>query len=493
MRTASNPFIPLLSADEADETDLDPRPLRQTDGFRRVDDNASNGFRSLTDDGNALRLIDLYGDRLLYVPQWETWLVWDKKRWCRDERGYVVELARKSARFISTAEAMLVKKDDDVKALNAWSKTSQSAAHINAAISLARSDSRVNRSHKELDCHPWFLNVANGTIDLQSGYLYDHDIGDQITKLVEVAYDPDATAPRWEKFLLEIMDGNAEMVSYLQRAAGYSLTGSTREECMFVMHGTGRNGKTKFIEAIRHVLGDDYAQVMPAGMLMTQQYEGVPTDVARLEGARFASGSETEKGRVLAESKVKQITGGDKVAARKMRQDFFEFYPQCKIWLATNSKPRILGGDHGIWSRIRLIPFEVRFEDEQQDQNLGQKLLAEREGILAWMVAGAVSWHKEGLRDPVKVLVATRDYRNEEDPLSAFLSDADVVAQGMTSVVPLKDLLAAFKTWHLRERDELLVLTSRQLSTQLQDRGYAVVPGSANKRVVSGIGLKVKS
>jgi putative DNA primase/helicase len=255
------------------------------------------------------------------------------------------------------------------------------AASLRAMVDLARSEPGIHVSPDDLDRDPWRLNVLNGTLDLRTGELEPQDPDDLITKLAPVEYDPEAKCVTWLGFLDRIMDGNQDLIDFLQRAAGYSLTGETTERVLFVLHGVGRNGKTTLLESLQAVLGE-YAKVMAAEMLMARKNDGgIPNDVAALKGARLVTASEAEEGTRLGEAKVKQLTGGDTITARFLYGEFFSFRSEFKIWLATNHKPDVRGTDKAIWDRLPVVPFSVRIPDEEVDARLPQKLL------------DAVAWH----------------------------------------------------------------------------------------------------
>lgn len=275
----------------------------------------------------------------------------------------------------------------------------------------------------------WLLNVLNGTIDLCTGSLRPHAREDYITRCVNVDYDPDAKCPTWERFIHQVFGGNAEIIAFVQRAVGYSLTGKIVEHVLIVLYGLGSNGKTTLIDALHYLLGPSYAKHAPTDLLLARRGEHHPTELATLHGARLVTAAETGEGRRLAESLVKQLTGGDPVTARRMRDDFWQFRPEFKLWLATNHRPQIRGTDHAIWRRIRLIPFDVTFhtaetgKTPQQDQTLPARLREEATGILAWAVRGCLAWQSQGLGAPDAVRDATEAYRAEMDVLAMFFEE----------------------------------------------------------------------
>ena len=273
----------------------------------------------------------------------------------------------------------------------------------------------------DLDKHPDLLCVQNGTIDLCSGDLLPHDKEHFITMLVPCEYNGNIDAPRWKKFLDEIFAGDQELIHFIQKTVGYSLTGSTEEHCSFFCYGTGRNGKSTFLEVISEIFGDYAVNIQPETIMVRQVQAGPTSDIARLKGARFVTSVEPNEGARLNEGLLKQLTGGDKVTASKKYENEFEFTPEFKLWMATNHMPTIRGTDLGIWSRIRLIPFNVQIPEEKIDRHLKYKLLEEMSGILAWAVEGCLLWRREGLKPPQAVLTANSKYKEEMDVLTTFL------------------------------------------------------------------------
>ncbi len=395
----------------------------------------SNGHRipqhparfNMTELGNAERFVARHGDDIRYCYPWGRWLVWNGARWERDESGKVHKRAKDTVRSIY-AEAAAEGDDEQRKALVKHARGSEAKNKIEAMLELAKSEVPV--SPDELDANPLLLNVPNGTVDLRTGELLPHRRENLITKMAGAEYEPDAPAPAWATFLERVQPGE-ELREFIQRGTGYSATGDTSEQCMFINHGpSGANGKTTFQEAAAGALGD-YAMRTPTEMLLAKRGGGVPNDVARLKGARFVAASETEEGRRLAESLVKDLTGQDTISARFMRAEWFDFKPTHKLWLSTNHKPEIRGTDNGIWRRIRLVPWAVTIPPAEQDRKLSEKLRAELPGILAWIVRGCLAWQREGLRAPDEVRRATAEYRAEMDTLAAFLADRCVVREGV--------------------------------------------------------------
>ena len=399
----------------------------------------------LTDLGNAGRLVAQHGHELRYCYPWGKWLVWNFCRWTPDNTGEIMRLGKETVRQIY-AEASALTDEDARKNLAKHALRCEAAGRITAMLDLANSEPGIPVLPEQLDADPWALNVLNGTIDLRTGQLRPHRKEDLLTKLAPVSYDPGARCPTWERFLLEVMSGDMEMVRFLQCAVGYTLTGLTFEQVMFLLHGKGANGKSTFLETLRSMLGPEYTVQIRPETLMVKQGDGIPNDVARLRGARLVNARETEEGKRMAESLVKEMTGTDTITARFLRQEYFDFRPEFKLFLAANHKPTIRGTDLAIWRRIRLIPFAVTFPEDRQDKQLAKKLLAEIPGILSWAVQGCLAWQAMGgLGTPAAVRAATEEYRAESDTLAAFLSDCTIEdPQGQAQAGPL---YTAYKSW----------------------------------------------
>lgn len=427
--------------------------------------NTTNGSHSYlrTDLGNAERFVNGCRGKAMWCGARRSWLVWDGTRWVWDDRKHIVRMAHRVARTIF-ADAQHTEDQEEQKQIAKWAMTSQSEARINAMISQAAPYLAVGI--EELDTDPWVLNCQNGTLDLKTGTLKKHDPADLITKIVPVEYDPDAKAPRFEQFLRETLV-EEDLISFVKRFSGYTLTGVTRERVMTILYGFGKNGKSTLVELLQKVLGD-YSTNTDVETLLTKRGGGVPNDVAALKGARFVSAAEVEKGRRLAESKVKQLTGNDTVTARFLHGEFFDFKPEFKLWLSTNNKPEIRGTDDAIWDRIRLIPFTQRFEGSKADPNLPETLREEMNGVLAWLVEGCLEWQEHGLCEPVRVTEATQGYREEMDTLAAFFEEHCVIHPN--AEVPATPLFNRYKRWceDALEPQE----TQKAFGMRLSERGF---------------------
>jgi putative DNA primase/helicase len=438
-----------------------------------------------SDLGNAERFVDMHGDKVRWCPARKSFFLYDGTRWAPDERGHVVKLAHETARSIFK-DAAHETDEAKQKEIAKFAVASQNKNRIDGLLSQAKPYLAVGMD--ELDRDPWALNCENGTLDLRGGELRAHDPAALITRVVPVEYDPDARCPRFEQFLKETLVDKA-VISFVKRYAGYTLSGVTRERLFAILWGGGKNGKTTLVELLQDAMGD-YATNTDTETILAKKYQGVGNDVAALKGARFVSAAEVERGRRLAESKVKQLTGSDTVTARFLFGEPFDFRPQFKLWLSTNNKPVIQGTDDAIWDRIRLIPFEQRFEGSKADLKLPEKLREELPGILAWMVEGCLEWQEHGLGEPERVKAATDQYRSDMDTLAAFLEDRCIVRRD--AVAQATPLYKEYRMWcdDAGERPE----TQKTFGMRLTERGFESARSSSGvnkgRKVWHGIGLR---
>jgi putative DNA primase/helicase len=357
----------------------------------------------------------------------------------------------------------------------------ENAGRMTACLELARSEPGIPILPAQLDSDPYLLNVLNGAIELKTGKLREHRREDYITKLAPVEYDPDAPCPLWEKSLSQWMDGNDDLVGYLQRVIGYCLTGDVNEHALWFLYGTGANGKSTFLGTLLAMLGDYGIQAV-SELLMERKHEAHPTERADLFGRRFVATIETDEGKRMAEALMKQMTGGDKIRARWMKKDFFEFSTTQKIFLAANHKPVIRGTDLAVWRRIKLVPFTVTISDEEKDKYLSDKLKAELPGILAWAVRGCLEWQENGLGEPDEIRQATAAYQAEEDTLAAFLAECCQLHAELEWRA--SDLFAAYQRW---TGDKLM--TPKAFGQKLKAKGFQSTRGHGGVRSWKGLGL----
>lgn len=445
-------------------------------------DAAARAAIPLTDYGNAERLVMEHGEELRHATG-IGWLVWDGRRWRRDARNKDVTRRMKATVRALRREAAEADQGDGSAKLFAHANKSEQSARLAAAIQLAESEIDVDAEPADFDADSMLLNVLTGTIDLRTGKLRDHNPSDLITRLAPVEFDADAECPTWLRFLDDVFDGDAELTNFAQRAVGYSLTGETGEQCLFMPYGMGANGKSTFIETVAALLGD-YTEHADAASFTTGRAGSVRTDLAKLAGARFVPAVEIEADARMAEVLVKQLTGGDEIVARKLYQDEFTFRPAFKLWLAVNHLPEVRGDEHAIWRRIRVVPFDVTIA--KPDQSMPARLRDELPGILNWAIAGCLDWHSNKLGSAAKIDAATALYRAEADPLRAFLDDKCTLADD--AKIGVSELWAAYCD-HVAEQNEAL-MTKQAFGERLVTRGVTK-QRDAHSRYWSGIELRV--
>jgi putative DNA primase/helicase len=351
----------------------------------------------LTDLGNAERFVAQHGAKVRFVYQWSKWLVWSGKRWEIDDSGAVMRLAKRTTKSIYSEAAKSVKSEDADK-VAAWAKSSQSPARLEAMVELAKSELPIPISHEALDADPWLWNFENGTVDLRSGKLQPHDRGDLLTKSTGIDFptEPGEDTPLFSEYLGTTFANDQELIGYQQRLMGAAAVGAQIEHICPIFYGTGANGKSVYTSTMQAVFGD-YAMQAPPGLLMTQKGDRHPTELADLFGKRLVIISETRDGQRLDEGLVKSVTGGDKIRARRMREDHWEYFPSHLPVVVTNHRPIVRGNDHGIWRRLRLVPFTVTIPPEKQNKKLTTELRAELPGIAKWVVEGCRKWQADGL------------------------------------------------------------------------------------------------
>ena len=420
----------------------------------------------LTDLGNAERFAKEHGATARYVSAWRRWLVWDGTRWKPDDGPRVMQLAKATAKRIID-EAKHHEDSSRQKAIaNHW-LASQARSRLEAMIALGASEEPIPISHESLDDEPWLLNCANGVVDLASGELLPHNSGRLITLSTGVEYvdRPGYDSPLWDSFLERIFGGNQELIRFNQRLAGLALIGEQREHLLPVCYGGGANGKSVFVNMLQHALGD-YASSAPPGLLMATRSDRHPTELAALFRKRLVVVAETKDGQRLDEGLVKSITGGDRITARRMREDFWQFDPSHLAIVVTNHKPVVNGTDYGLWRRLRLIPFNITIPPEERDAGLPDKLRDEAPAILRWMVQGCLDWQRDGLREPEAVMLATGEYKADSDVLGRWLDDECVIhAAGSMKA---GDAYRRYQQWCDRGGEDAIKL--RSFGEQLKDR-----------------------
>lgn len=436
----------------------------------------------LTDIGNAERLIARHGHNLKWSESRKSWFCWDEKRWKRDECLQVEQWAKDTVRAIPLVEGPVAEDGDD---LLVYARKCESNDKVKSMLSRARAENGIPTTFESFDADPYLLNCLNGTLDLKTGELRKHNREDLLTKLCPINYDDKAKAPRWEQFLGEIFDDDQELIDFIGQTVGYSLTGDISAQCMFVLHGSGANGKSKLINTVQALLGE-YGEHTPIETFMLRNNNNMSNDLARLRGARIVTASETNEGQRLNESLIKQVTGGDPITARFLREEFFTFKPAFKLWFSVNHKPNISGTDYGMWRRVRLIPFSQNFPigDPRRDDHLQDKLNAELPGILSWAVRGCQDWLRNGFKIPDAVKSATEEYQRESDSVGEFIYERCIT--GTDYYVKAGDLYQAYTKW--AESQGVKAINSTLFGRRLSNKGFQATHGR-NGQVRQGVGL----
>ena len=452
---------------------------------------------------NSYRIRHYYKGRLWYALGLG-WVMWTGKFWRSDPTsegsiatGFVDNLSRLIARESAALSRSASEESDEdrrtalmeqAESLLKWAVQSENERTIAAGLKLTKHALLIE--YGALNADPWLFNVQNGTVDLRTGMLRPHDPDNLITFISPVTYNSVATCPNWERFLLEVFAGDAEMVAFIQRAVGWSLTGVVKERALFFLYGhAGKNGKTTMVEAIMKLVGNygescyGYGRKVGAETFMkSRNMEDNQRKAATLAGPRFICTSEVDEEHRLNEQLIKDITGGDTIEGRRLYQEAFTFKPQFKPWMYGNHKPEIRGTDDAIWSRVRLVPFEVSFKG-REDLELGEKLEAELSGILNWAIQGCLDWQRHGLNPPEKVQAATREYREEMDVFGPFIRECCVIHR--EAEVRANNLWSAYKAWcadnSQREQNQT------KFGKYLTAKGFTVERSNGIKRM--GIGL----
>lgn len=435
--------------------------------IQTVDEEKMRAY-TFDDMGNAERFVDLFGENVRYCYTEKKWYFYNSMRWSVDNLGVILRMADKCVEAMK-AEAKLYLQADE-----------ESGGDMAKAFEKHMKSSRSNKSKKamlneiehhlpilpiQMDRYKMALNTPSGIINLKNGDVKAHNPEYYFTKITSVDCADAADCPRWLAFLDDIFAGDKDLIRYIQKAVGYSLTGSTAEQCAFFLYGTGRNGKSTFIDVIRDVFGDYAANIQPETiMVKSSQSNAINSDIARLKGARLVTSVEPNEGVRLNEGLLKQLTGDDTVTARKLYSEEFEFKPEFKLWMATNHKPIIRGTDTGIWRRIHMIPFNVQIPEDKVDKNLTHKLKAEMTAIFKWCIDGCLMWQREGLQMPAAVLKSVREYRREMDVISAFIEDKCT----LEGTVQASMLYAAYASW--ADSNNEYCMSNTKFSTELAKR-----------------------
>lgn len=427
-----------------------------------------------SEDALALAFTRRYHHDWRYVALWGKWLMWDGRCWRHEETLAATDLIRQVCRH-----AAMRADSQRVAAKLVASST------VGGVERLARTDRQHAATADEWDADIWLINTPGGVVDLRTGRMRPHNRADRMTKITTATLAPGSTCPTWMRFLDEATGGDTELQAYLQRVFGYCLTGSTQEHALFFLYGTGANGKSVFVNTLFTLLGG-YAANAPMDTFMETRTDRHPTDLAGLRGARFVGATETEQGRRWNEAKIKEITGGDRVSARFMRQDFFTYVPQFKLVIAGNHKPAIRNIDEAMRRRLHLIPFTITVPPEKRDKQLQAKLLAEANGIFSWGVEGCLAWQREGLRQPKCVADATEEYFEAEDALGRWLEERCVRHANAKALTA--ELFSDWKRW--AEAAGEFVGSQKRFADLLLTRGMDKWRNGVGLRGFRGVGLK---
>ena len=422
---------------------------------------------NLTDAGNAERFAEMFQNQIKFCAAFNKWFVWNGKYWKNVDKSvidnYVIDAAR--SMFIEASTISDVEKRD---ALLAHAKKSEHFTKIRACMELAKGMPKIAVRVDDLDRDIYLLNCENGTIDLKTGKLRPHDPKDLITKICNTRYDENCPIPMWTQLLEKVTNGDKNGMQYIQRVLGYALSGDISEQAMFILYGTGSNGKSTLLNTFSELLGE-YAAGTSSDTFMQKKNDAVNNDIARLKGARFVTAIEMEENKRLSEPLIKSVTGGDKLVTRFLYGEYFEYIPQFKVFLAVNHKPIIRDTTNSIWRRLFLIPFTNTFTEKERDKTFATKLVkTELPGILAWAVQGFLMWDRAGLKPPEYVKTAGEQYREEMDSFATFFSECCIESE--KGRVSNKMLRAKYDEW-CKENGEF-ALSQRPFSQKLIERGF---------------------
>jgi len=432
----------------------------------------------MTDRGNAKRLAAAANGHIVFVNKSQTYLIWNGNYW-QEEKSIPVQLA-----IFAMDMLLRIAEHCDKEELVKFARACQSRGRLNAAADLLMHEPDITIEPSMLDQDIYLFNVQNGTVDLRSGELLPHRPEDFITKISPVSYDSQATCPRFDRFMNQIMLDRAGLVGYVQRVAGYLLSGSIKEQALFFLLGDGSNGKSLLLNILSELYGDYCMRTGSSTLMKGLRGAGSASpDLARLKGSRVVRASELDHGDTFSESLIKDMTGGEKIICRRLYADYEEYDPQFKVIFAGNHKPRIIGDDHGIWRRFHLIPFDLLVTDDNKDPDLERKLLAELSGILNWAIKGYLEWQQTGLQSPEEVRSAVAEYRRDSSPFELWMEERCVLRDD--ALATFADLYKSYDKWALFQGEKP---ASRQaLGRFLKSR---FKQQSSNARAYCGIKLR---
>ena len=427
-----------------------------------------NGEMQFTDITNRDYFLKAYGQKIRFCIMWNKFLVWNGTCWEIDKKGHVeedcVDFVHQMYRGLRVITDRQLELDFEKHLIK-----SESFRRIQALVGLLKMSRSIKVSDDELDTDNFLFNVKGTTLDLRNGKGLTPDPKHLITKQSKFIYEKESKCPTWDMFLMQIFNNDYELIHFVQKAMGYSLSGDVSEQCLFILWGTGANGKSTFLNRLQNLFGD-YACSTATETFMKKTSEQ-SNDLARLKGIRLVTTSEAEQGKALSESLIKQITGEDEITARFLYGEFFSFKPTFKIFMATNHKPKIRGADNGIWRRIKMIPFTVTIPPEQRDKNLGDKLLAENSGILNWLIQGFAMWKKEGLvNEPEAIRSANEEYRMDMDSVGTFIADCLEIDASLKWRLHTKMLYETYVKWCTKNNER--IMSQKWLGMRMQEKGF---------------------
>lgn len=444
-----------------------------------------SGEMQFTDNTNAVYFLKAFGDVVRYCVSWKKFVIWNKTYWKIDSSNYVESMCLNFVSKLYRAQRFIA----DPRLRRDFEKhliKSESFRRIQALVGMLKYSEEIIVDENEFDKDIYLFNLDGVTLNLKTGKGAPPNPKQLLTKKSNFIFNKDAKCPTWNMFLMQIFNKDIPLIHYIQKVMGYSLSGDTSEQIMFILWGAGANGKSTFLNTIQSLMGD-YACSTNIETFM-KRHGDHSNDLARLRGMRLVSTSEVEQGQALSESLIKVVTGGDKVTARFLYGEFFSFIPTFKIFMTTNHVPKIRGADDGIWRRIKLIPFTVTIPQEQRDKHLTEKLMAENSGILNWLLQGYAYWKKEGLSDePPAVRNANEDYRMDMDVVGTFISDCLEHDASYKWRLKTTDLYNAYVKWCTANKEK--IMSQKWLSLRMKEKGYKRM-ATNGQRVWLGLILK---
>lgn len=445
-----------------------------------------SGEMQFTDLTNTLYFLRAYQDKIRYCITWDKFLVWNGTNWEIDYRGFVQEripiFIHQMYRIQRYIPDPILKQDFEKHLIK-----SESFRKIQAIVGLLKMRPEIKTIEKEFDTDNYLFNVEGLTLNLKTGKAKEPNIKHLITKKSNFIYDKTADCPTWKMFLMQIFAKDMQLIRFIQKACGYALSGDVSEQCLFILFGTGANGKSTFLNVLLELFGDYGCSTGIETFIKKNKEQS--NDLARLKGSRLVTTSEIEQGIPMSESLIKSVTGEDSLTARFLYGEYFSFKPTFKIFMATNHKPKIRGADNGIWRRIKMIPFDVTIPPEQRDKNLTEKLIAENAGILNWLIQGYAMWKKEGLGDADAVSKANEEYRMDMDAVGTFVNDCLEIDGSLSWRLHTKILYETYIKWCNKNNER--VMSQKWLGLRMSEKGFKRL-STNGQRFWLGLAVKVE-